>query len=71
VTHSLGGILVRQYLSTHTIKNLNRVVMLGPPNGGSEVVDKLANVPGFQFINGDAGMQLGTGELSIEQEVST
>lgn len=65
VTHSLGGILVRQYLSKHTVQNLNKVVMLGPPNGGSEAVDKLANIPGFQFINGDAGMQLGTGELSI------
>jgi len=65
VTHSLGGILVRQYLSEHTVENLNRVVMLGPPNGGSEVVDKLADVPGFHFINGDAGMQLGTGELSV------
>lgn len=65
VTHSLGGILVRQYLNKHAVQNLNRVVMLGPPNGGSEIVDKLASVPGFHFINGDAGMQLGTGELSI------
>ena len=65
VTHSLGGILVRQYLSKHTVKNLGRVVMLGPPNKGSEVVDKLGNIPGFYFINGDAGMQLGTAELSI------
>ena len=65
VTHSLGGILVRQYLSNHTIQNMGRVVMLGPPNKGSEVVDKLRDVPGFHFINGDAGMQLGTGELSI------
>lgn len=65
VTHSLGGILVRQYLSKHKITNLNRVVMLGPPNRGSEVVDKLRNVPGFHFINGDAGMQLGTGKLSL------
>ena len=39
--------------------------MLGPPNMGSEVVDKLNNVPGFKIINGDAGMQLGTGELSV------
>lgn len=65
VTHSLGGILVRQYLSKHDLANLNRVVMLGPPNQGSEVVDKLGDLPGFHFINGDAGMQLGTGELSI------
>ena len=65
VTHSLGGILVRHYLSTHNVAHLNRVVMLGPPNHGSEVVDKLRDVPGFHFINGDAGMQLGTGELSI------
>jgi triacylglycerol esterase/lipase EstA (alpha/beta hydrolase family) len=65
VTHSLGGILVRQYLSKHKINNLNKVVMLGPPNNGSEVVDKLINTPGFSFINGDAGMQLGTSKLSI------
>lgn len=65
VTHSLGGILVRQYLSKHDIKNMHRVVMLGPPNKGSEVVDKLAKIPGFHFINGDAGLQLGTGKLSV------
>jgi hypothetical protein len=65
VTHSLGGILVRQYLSTYQINNLERIVMLGPPNKGSEIVDKLGRVPGFHFINGDAGMQLGTGPLSI------
>jgi pimeloyl-ACP methyl ester carboxylesterase len=65
VTHSLGGILVRQYLSQHKVANLSRVVMLGPPNKGSEVVDKLRLVPGFHFINGDAGLQLGTGALSV------
>lgn len=65
VTHSLGGILVRQYLAIQQVPNLKYVVMLGPPNGGSEVVDKLANIPGFHFLNGDAGMQLGTDSLSI------
>ncbi len=69
VTHSMGGILVRQYLANHTIPNLRRVVMLGPPNKGSEVVDKLKNIPGFHFINGDAGMQLGTGEMSIPSKL--
>ncbi|MBN1906699.1 MAG: alpha/beta hydrolase [Deltaproteobacteria bacterium] len=65
VTHSLGGILVRQYLSTGKIKNLGKVVMLGPPNKGSQVVDKLKNVPGFEFINGPAGRQLGTDSMGI------
>ncbi len=65
VTHSLGGILVRQYLSQNSLPQLSRVVMLGPPNQGSEVVDKLQNLPGFYAINGDAGNQLGTDDTSI------
>ncbi|MDW3094258.1 MAG: alpha/beta hydrolase [Gammaproteobacteria bacterium] len=65
VTHSLGGILIRQYLSAHEIPNLNRVVMLGPPNKGSEVVDKMGEVPGFNLINGKAGMQLSTDSNSV------
>ncbi|MBU0680300.1 MAG: alpha/beta hydrolase [Proteobacteria bacterium] len=69
VTHSMGGILVRQYLSQHEITNLNHVVMLGPPNKGSEVVDKLGDFPGFHFLNGDAGMQLGTGEMSVPNKL--
>ncbi len=65
VTHSLGGILVRQYLKHHDIDKLGRVVMLGPPNKGSEVIDKLRDFPGFYFVHGDAGLELGTGETSV------
>lgn len=69
VTHSLGGILVRQYLSEHEVPNLGRVVMLGPPNQGSEAVDALVRIPGFHFMNGDAGIQLGTGDLSVPNKL--
>lgn len=65
VTHSLGGILVRHYLSSHSIENLGRTVMLGPPNNGSELVDRLRHLPCFVWINGQAGLQLGTDANSI------
>jgi triacylglycerol lipase len=65
VTHSLGGILVRQYLSTETVDELGRVVMLAPPNQGSNAADNLIDVPGFDWMNGPAGHQLGKGETSV------
>jgi triacylglycerol lipase len=65
VTHSLGGILVRYYLSLNKIPELGRVVMLAPPNQGSKVVDKFSWVPGYEMLNGPAGYQLGTDENSV------
>jgi len=65
VTHSLGGILVRQYLENEAIEELGRVVMLGPPNQGSIAADDMEGVPGFDWINGPAGRQLGKGEDSV------
>lgn len=65
VTHSLGGILVRHYLSANAIAELGRVVMLGPPNNGSEVVDKFRGVPGFAALYGPAVLQLGTDHGSV------
>ena len=65
VTHSLGGILVRHYLNEHEVDDLGRVVMLGPPNQGSEAVEGLGGVPGFDWINGPAGRQLGKGVDSV------
>ena len=69
VTHSLGGILVRSYLARHNISNLGRVVMLGPPNQGSEVVDKLGSFWLFKKINGPAGSELGTGSNSTPNKL--
>ena len=60
VAHSLGGILVRQYLQDHDIPDGSRMVMLGPPNHGSELVDEFADEPWFTVM-GPAALQLGTG----------
>jgi pimeloyl-ACP methyl ester carboxylesterase len=69
VTHSMGGILVRQYLEEYDIERLGRVVMLGPPNQGSEVIDRYASWPGFEWFSGPAGLQLGTGEASVPRSL--
>jgi|APSaa5957512622_1039677.scaffolds.fasta_scaffold00885_6 triacylglycerol lipase len=65
VTHSLGGIILRQHLEHHKISNLGRTVMLAPPSQGSEVPDKLGWNAIFRKINGPAGNQLGTGTNSL------
>ncbi len=65
VTHSLGGILVRHYLSEHTIAELGRVVMLAPPNQGSPLSDVLEEYPELEDITGPAGFQLGTDAHSV------
>jgi esterase/lipase len=65
VTHSMGGIIVRFIQKNDPLPNLGRVIMLSPPNHGSEVVDFLSDLWFFKSINGPAGKQLGTGENSI------
>jgi triacylglycerol lipase len=69
VTHSIGGILLRYVESESPIPELGRVVMLAPPNQGSEVVDITRNWPTAELFSGKAGLQLGTDENSIPSKL--
>lgn len=40
VGHSMGGLLVRNYLSRRDLPNLGRVVLTGTPNKGTPLVDE-------------------------------
>lgn len=69
VTHSLGGIIVRQLAAAGLVSNVGRVVMLSPPNQGTEVVDKLGKERLFEAITGPAGGELGTGADALPQRL--
>ncbi len=69
VAHSMGGILIRCYLAKVHPENLGRVVMLAPPNAGSELVDHLSRFQLYQLINGPAGNQLGTESSSLPKSL--
>lgn len=64
VTHSMGGLIARYYIATHRQQNLGKVVMLAPPNTGSEFADMLSEhpflAPLYAKLFGPAGGQLKT-----------
>lgn len=69
VTHSMGGILLRYAHGIDPIPELGRVVMLGPPSQGSEVVDMTREWSVSKVFSGEAGMQLGTDENDIPAQL--
>ncbi|RLQ20166.1 alpha/beta hydrolase [Seongchinamella sediminis] len=65
VTHSLGGVLVRQYAAGHPLAPNTRVVMLGPPNQGSQVAAYFAGLDWLDGLRPPAIEQLAAGEASV------
>ncbi|MGB5569309.1 MAG: alpha/beta fold hydrolase [Sedimenticolaceae bacterium] len=65
VTHSMGGILIRYCLQSTDLPPGSRIVMLAPPNNGSEVADRVRHWPAYRWFMGPVGQQLGTGPDSI------
>lgn len=64
VTHSMGGLLARQYLHDVRAKiaseKMGRVVMMAPPNGGSEIANLLHKLWLYRWLYGPAGQELTT-----------
>ncbi|MBD3652576.1 alpha/beta fold hydrolase [Kangiella sp.] len=58
VTHSLGGIMLRYYLTHREIDKLGRIVMIAPPNQGSEVAELYRNKLWYKLATGKPGQQL-------------
>ena len=64
VAHSMGGILTRAYIAKYRPDRLAGVVMLGTPNGGSEVADLLSGYRLYNAFYGPAGLELTTTSTS-------
>jgi pimeloyl-ACP methyl ester carboxylesterase len=65
ITHSLGGILLRSLLAEDPEMPAARVVMLAPPNSGSEIVDWSRSHPLIHRLLGPAGRALGSDGIPI------
>ena len=68
VAHSLGGLIVRAFLDQRPSINLGRVVLLGTPNQGSELVDIYGDSWLFKVL-GPTAHELGTDEGSFPNRI--
>ncbi len=69
VTHSMGGIVVRAWLAVQRPDNMGRVVMLAPPNSGSQIASQLGDLSIYGKLTGPAGQELRTGSEGIANKL--
>ena len=67
VTHSLGGLVARGLIAMHRPQKLGRVVMLAPPNQGSELADLLFDLKLSASVLGPVGGLLRTQRLRADE----
>jgi hypothetical protein len=65
LTHSLGGSVRRCLVQRRRPAHLGRVVMLGPPNGGSQLATRLQPRWYYRWLMGPAGQQIGADLASV------
>ncbi|WP_166820292.1 esterase/lipase family protein [Thalassoroseus pseudoceratinae] len=66
VTHSMGGIVVRQYLQNEPDDRLHRMVMIGTPNLGANIAKTFKRNIAFRLIFGPSGQQLATDSKYVD-----
>lgn len=71
VTHSLGGIVVRQFAAAGLVANVGRAAILSRPNQGREVVNKLGQEPLFEAITGADALPQRLGHAPFELGIIT
>ncbi len=70
VGHSLGGIVIRRYLAEMPPATLGRVVLMAPPNRGSELAEWLLDFPLGARALGPAGRALGPDSMDLPEKLA-
>ncbi len=68
IGHSMGGIIVRHYLSENKPTNLGNVILIAAPNGGSDLVASIEDNPVFAWaLIGPAARELSPGSKLLQE----
>ncbi len=71
VTHSMGGLVARYYLTHTPPPRFGALVQIAPPNLGSEKATQFKNFFFYRWVYKRTGQQLVTGLTELQQELGT